>query len=297
MFDLPWTVPCMSPTSSPAVSSRQDTPPPRTSPCQCPAHAAWSGPALLSVPFRQRVQRKCRQLPWTPRRISFAASMKAMWELPWKNERKGTFWPLSISGVRADGTYDIVPPAFCPCGRHNLPPGLPLRSGLTVLCSCRPMSSGRARWQQQSGLQCHQPCRRRHNQLPCSALWLQQVHAGIHGGVMSVAAVQLQWRPSIEWGRRYLWSLSQERELEEDRPYSDTHKCVLPSHHPSSHTVNCGSGLAGSPGAPHFAKGCGSVSVLSLGLRIAAKCPRGLAGNSRHSPLPRHPGRASERAG
>ena len=120
----------------------------------------WMPPATEAAAVEEEVEP-----PLLPPASHFLldASMKILWRLPRANEQKETFWRLAINGEclsdrwawhRARWSLHV------PVGWQPPPPMRISRAG-----PCRFMSSGLARWQQQSGIQCRRPCRQIHKSL------------------------------------------------------------------------------------------------------------------------------------
>ena len=139
-----------------------------------------------------------------------AASMRILWKIPWENERKETFWRLTINGVPAAGGHDIAPSGPCPCGWQSPPqsedqPHRAMQLQIHTFWSCPVAAAVRA-----SVSSALPP----ETQFPCSALWLLQAPPGLHSGAWSV--VRAATVEAMDWGRRYLWALARDCEEAEE---------------------------------------------------------------------------------
>ena len=139
-------------------------------------------------------------------------SMQSLWKLPWENERKETFWRLSVNGVRAAGGHGIVPSGPCACGWVGPPPedeqpSRAMQLQAHVFWSCPVATAVRATLRSTLSQQPAAP-------LPCSAVWLLQAPPHTHDGVWAVVCATAV--EAMEFGRRYLWALARGQEEAEE---------------------------------------------------------------------------------
>ena len=141
---------------------------------------------------------------------NLGASMRSLWQLPWENARKETFWRLTVNGVSAAGGHDIAPSGPCACGWSAPPAGDEQASRSMqlqhhVFWSCPVASAIRA-----TLVSALPPSAT----LPCSSVWLMQAPSGVQAEVWAVvcaAAIE-----AMGFGHRFLWALHRGQEEQEE---------------------------------------------------------------------------------
>jgi hypothetical protein len=141
---------------------------------------------------------------------NLGASMRSLWQLPWENARKETFWRLTVNGVSAAGGHDIAPSGPCACGWSAPPAGdeqvsRAMQLQHHVFWSCPVASAIRA-----TLVSALPPSAT----LPCASVWLIQSPSGVQAEVWAVvcaAAIE-----AMGFGHRFLWALHRGQEEQEE---------------------------------------------------------------------------------